>query len=141
MIYPRPTDVEAFEKSYQDEHVPKAAKKLGGKTKHVATKGLASPQGTPPFHPPTQEATAINPWRKAQRVSFEALAKEDTLRRASPKSQEGPRLQSRGAPPHRRDSLPVDGSSGGFRCFSRNKEDIGACRVYFHGRKTDFLSR
>jgi hypothetical protein len=34
-----------------------------------------------PIHPPTQEATVVKPWRYAQRVSSEALAKEDTLRR------------------------------------------------------------
>ena len=50
VIYPRPTDIEAFEKVYQDEHVPKAVEKLGGKTKFVATKVQASPQGTPPFY-------------------------------------------------------------------------------------------
>ena len=50
VIYPRPTDIEAFEKVYQDEHVPMAVKKLDGKTKIVATKVLASPHGTPPFH-------------------------------------------------------------------------------------------
>jgi hypothetical protein len=43
-------------------------------------------------HPPTQEATAVKPWRNAQRVSSEALAKEDMLRRVTPKKQEGPRL-------------------------------------------------
>ena len=50
VIYPRPTDIEAFEKVYQDEHVPMAVEKLGGKTKFVATKVLASPHGTPPFY-------------------------------------------------------------------------------------------
>ena len=50
VIYPRPTDIEAFEKVYQDEHVPMAVEKLVGKTKLVATKVLGSPQGTPPFY-------------------------------------------------------------------------------------------
>jgi len=50
VIYPRPKDVDAFEKIYQSEHVPLAAAKLGGKTKIVATKILDSPQGLPPFH-------------------------------------------------------------------------------------------
>jgi uncharacterized protein (TIGR02118 family) len=50
VIYPRPTDIEAFEKMYQDEHVPMAVEKLGGKTKFVATKVLACPQGIPPFY-------------------------------------------------------------------------------------------
>lgn len=50
VIYPRPTDVDAFEKVYQNEHVPLAVAKLGGKTKIVATKILGSPQGIPPFY-------------------------------------------------------------------------------------------
>jgi uncharacterized protein (TIGR02118 family) len=50
VIYPRPKDVDVFEKIYQDEHVPLAVAKLGGKTKIVATKMLGSPQGVPPFY-------------------------------------------------------------------------------------------
>jgi uncharacterized protein (TIGR02118 family) len=50
VMYPRPKDVEAFEKVYQNEHVPMAVAKLGGKTKLVATRILASPQGIPPFY-------------------------------------------------------------------------------------------
>lgn len=50
VIYPRPKDVDAFEKIYQTEHVPLAVAKLGGKTKIVATRILNSPQGVPPFH-------------------------------------------------------------------------------------------
>jgi hypothetical protein len=38
VIYPRPKDVEAFEKVYQDEHVPLAVAKLGGKTKIVTAR-------------------------------------------------------------------------------------------------------
>src|ERR1700726_1443685 len=49
VIYPRPTDIEAFDKSYQEEHVPMAVEKLAGKTKIVATKVIGSPQGIPPF--------------------------------------------------------------------------------------------
>jgi uncharacterized protein (TIGR02118 family) len=62
VLYPRPKDVDAFEKLYQEEHVPMAVEKLAGKTKFVATKVLASPQGTPPFyriaevHFPSREA-------------------------------------------------------------------------------------
>jgi len=48
VIYPRPKDIEAFEKLYQDEHVPMAVKKLSGKTKLIATKVVATPDGTPP---------------------------------------------------------------------------------------------
>ena len=50
VIYPRPTDIEAFEKIYLEEHVPMAVAKLAGKTKIVATKITSSPQWTPPFH-------------------------------------------------------------------------------------------
>jgi uncharacterized protein (TIGR02118 family) len=49
VMYPRPKDIDAFEKIYQSEHVPLAVK-LEGKTKIVGTKVLASPQGTPPFY-------------------------------------------------------------------------------------------
>ncbi len=50
VIYPRPKDIEAFEQLYQKEHVPLAVEKLAGKTKLVATKVVASPQGTAPFY-------------------------------------------------------------------------------------------
>ena len=50
VIYPRPTDVDAFEKLYQSEHVPMAVEKLVGKTKFVATRVLGSPDGNAPFH-------------------------------------------------------------------------------------------
>ena len=50
VMYPRPKDIDAFEKIYQNEHVPLAVAKLEGKTKIVASKVLASPQGTPPFY-------------------------------------------------------------------------------------------
>ena len=50
VIYPRPTDIDAFEKVYLEEHVPMAVEKLEGKTRFVATKVVGSPQGTPPFY-------------------------------------------------------------------------------------------
>src|SRR5215831_21360429 len=50
VIYPRPKDVDAFEKVYRNEHVPLAIAKLATKTKIVATKVLSSPQGVPPFY-------------------------------------------------------------------------------------------
>ena len=50
VVYPRHKDVDDFEKVYQEEHVPLAVAKLGGKTKIVTTKILASPQGTAPFY-------------------------------------------------------------------------------------------
>lgn len=50
VIYPRPKDIETFEKRYKQEHIPMAVEKLAGKTKIVATKVISSPQGTPAFH-------------------------------------------------------------------------------------------
>jgi len=50
VIYPRPTDVEHFEKIYTEEHIPMAVEKLHGKTKIVATKVVGSPSGTPQFY-------------------------------------------------------------------------------------------
>jgi uncharacterized protein (TIGR02118 family) len=50
VMYPQPKDVAAFEKVYQTEHVPMAVGKLEGKTKLVATKVIASPQGTPAYY-------------------------------------------------------------------------------------------
>ena len=50
VAYPRPLDVDAFEKAYQEDHVPMAIANLEGKTKIVATKILQSPQGEPQFH-------------------------------------------------------------------------------------------
>ncbi len=48
VMYPRPKDIEVFEKLYQEEHVPMAVDKLVGKTKFIATKVVATPDGTPP---------------------------------------------------------------------------------------------
>lgn len=50
VIYPRPTDIEAFDKVYSEEHLPMAVAKLSRKTRIVATKIVGSPQGVPPFH-------------------------------------------------------------------------------------------
>jgi len=44
------------------------------------------------FDPLTQEATAVKPWKNAQRVSSDTLANEDMLRRVPPKTPKGPRL-------------------------------------------------
>ena len=50
VIYPRPKDIESFERVYLNEHVPMAVEKLAGKTKIVASQIVGSPQGTPQFH-------------------------------------------------------------------------------------------
>jgi uncharacterized protein (TIGR02118 family) len=49
-MYPRPKDIDAFEKLYQNEHVPMAVEKLKGKSKFVATKVVGAPQGVPPYY-------------------------------------------------------------------------------------------
>ena len=74
VMYPRPTNIDAFEKLYQTEHVPMAVEKLKGKTKFVATKVTASPQGTPPFyriaevHFPSMEALQPAPHHKTEKI-------------------------------------------------------------------------
>ena len=50
VIYPRPKDIESFEKVYLTEHVPLAVENLIGKTKIVTTKITSSPQGVPSFY-------------------------------------------------------------------------------------------
>ena len=50
VAYPQPKDASAFEKIYQQEHVPMAVANLPGKTKMVATKILQSPQSEPQFY-------------------------------------------------------------------------------------------
>ena len=51
VIYPRPTDVDAFEKAYVEEHVPLVAEKIKGPTRFAATKVVGTPDGsTPPFY-------------------------------------------------------------------------------------------
>ena len=42
VIYPRPTDVEAFEKVYRDEHIPMAAEKR--KTRHRDSRAACAVQ-------------------------------------------------------------------------------------------------
>ncbi len=46
VIYPRPTDIDAFEKAYTEEHVPMAMEKIKGMTKFAATKVVGTPDGS-----------------------------------------------------------------------------------------------
>jgi uncharacterized protein (TIGR02118 family) len=50
VIYPRPKDIESFERVYLNEHVPMAVVKLAGKTKIVASTIVGPRQGAPQFH-------------------------------------------------------------------------------------------
>ena len=79
VIYPRPTDIEAFEKAYRNEHVPMAVEKLAGKTRFVATKILASPEGTPPFH---RIAEIYFPSMEALQTCAASAGGEETLAQA-----------------------------------------------------------
>lgn len=45
VIYPRPTDADAFEKAYVEEHVPLAAEKIKGMSRFSASKVLGTPDG------------------------------------------------------------------------------------------------
>ncbi len=63
VVYPMPTDVQAFEKLYSGEHVPMAVEKFKGKNRIVATKVQSSfDRSQPRYHRiveiyfPTKEA-------------------------------------------------------------------------------------
>src|SRR5437868_5668264 len=49
ILYPLPTDVGAFAKTYRDEHLPYAGPRLMGAT-DVASRKIVGPGETPPFH-------------------------------------------------------------------------------------------
>jgi uncharacterized protein (TIGR02118 family) len=52
VMYPRPKDMAAFERDYNDEHIPMAASifKAAGALKAVLSKGVGAPSGDPAFH-------------------------------------------------------------------------------------------
>lgn len=87
VIYPRPKDVDAFENIYQTEHVPLAVARLSGKTKMVATKVLASPQGTPPFY---RVAEVYFPSMQALEQCAASAGGHETLAHAAKISSGGP---------------------------------------------------
>jgi len=80
VIYPRPKDIVAFEKIYNTEHVPMAVEKLIGKTKIVATKISASPQGTPPLYRITE---VYFPSKSALEACAATLGAQETLAHAA----------------------------------------------------------
>ena len=87
VMYPRPKDINAFEKLYQSEHVPMAVEKLGGKTKFVATKITASPQGTPQFY---RIAEVHFPSMEALQACAASAGGKETLGHATKISSGGP---------------------------------------------------
>lgn len=51
VMYPTPTDLETFERLYEEEHVPMAVEKLAGKTRFVASLITSAPgQAQAPYH-------------------------------------------------------------------------------------------
>jgi uncharacterized protein (TIGR02118 family) len=89
VAYPQPVDVDAFEKLYLEEHVPLAIAKLAGKTKIVATKILASPQGKPQFY---RVAEVHFPSMKVLEECAESAGGKETLANAVKISSGGPPL-------------------------------------------------
>jgi uncharacterized protein (TIGR02118 family) len=89
VAYPPPVDVAAFEKVYVEEHVPLAIAKLAGKTKIVATKILASPQGKPQFY---RVAEVYFPSMKALEECAGSEGGKETLANAVKISSGGPPL-------------------------------------------------
>lgn len=87
VMYPRPKDVDAFEKVYQSEHVPMAVEKLKGKSKLVATKVVGAPAGTPPFY---RVAEVHFPSMEALQACAASDGGKETLAHAAKISSGGP---------------------------------------------------
>jgi uncharacterized protein (TIGR02118 family) len=87
VMYPPPTDVQTFERLYQEEHVPMAVKKLEGKTKIVATKVQGSPQGKPAFY---RIAEVHFPSLEALQACAASAGGKETLAHAAKISTGGP---------------------------------------------------
>lgn len=89
VIYPRPKDIEAFDKAYAEEHVPMAFNNLAGKTKMVATKFLGASDGPAPFH---VMAEVHFPTMEALQACAASKGGKDTLAHAHEISTGGPPL-------------------------------------------------
>jgi uncharacterized protein (TIGR02118 family) len=87
VAYPQPTDIDAFERIYTQEHVPMAIANLEGKTKIVATRILQSPQGKPQFH---RVAEVHFPSMEALQRCAESAGGKATLAHAAKISSGGP---------------------------------------------------
>jgi len=87
VAYPQPKDASAFEKVYQQQHVPMAVANLPGKTKMVATKILQSPQGEPQFY---RVAEVYFPSMEALQLCAESAGGKETLAHAAKISSGGP---------------------------------------------------
>jgi uncharacterized protein (TIGR02118 family) len=87
VMYPTPTDVATFERLYLQEHVPMAVAKLEGKTKLVATKVQASPDGKPAFY---RIAEVHFPSAEALQACAASAGGKETLAHAAKISSGGP---------------------------------------------------
>jgi uncharacterized protein (TIGR02118 family) len=87
VAYPQPTDIDAFERIYTQEHVPMAIANLEGKTKIVATRILQSPQGKPQFY---RVAEIHFPSMEALQRCAESAGGKATLANAAKISSGGP---------------------------------------------------
>src|SRR5579863_9435480 len=87
VAYPQPKDASAFEKIYQQEHVPMAIAKLHGKTKMVATKILPSALGEPPVY---RFAEVHFPSMEVLQQCAESAGGKETLAHAAKISSGGP---------------------------------------------------
>ena len=87
VAYPQPKDASAFEKVYAEEHVPMAIANLHGKTKIVATKVMASPQGESPIY---RVAEVHFPSMEALQKCAESAGGKETLANAVKISSGGP---------------------------------------------------
>jgi uncharacterized protein (TIGR02118 family) len=87
VMYPPPTDVGAFERLYQEEHVPMAVKKLQGKTKIVATKIQSAPSGKSSFY---RIAEIHFPSMEALQACAASAGGKETLAHAAKISSGGP---------------------------------------------------
>jgi uncharacterized protein (TIGR02118 family) len=50
VLYPRPSNMEQFERAYMDDHIPMAQEGIAGATKLVLAKAVGAPEGAPAFH-------------------------------------------------------------------------------------------
>ena len=50
VLYPRPNDMEAFERAYAEEHLPIAREGIAFGQRLVLSKSLGAPAGEPEFH-------------------------------------------------------------------------------------------
>lgn len=87
VAYPPPADTEAFEKVYNQEHVPLAVAKLIGKTRIVATRIIGSPEGALKFY---RVAEVYFPSMDALEACASSSGGQEVLRHATKISSGGP---------------------------------------------------